>query len=473
MGTRRIRANWASLSLSDDDRAVVSLRRDGVPRCLRFASTGSLKQAIDEGTLSVRNWVLAVPKGLCILKSLNLPAHDLSEAATMVEFEITSLVPLPREDVTYGCTLLSRTENLLSILVWILRLEALEHYLEPYTAMGIRPVGVVPDAVAIHHWFMSATPDRPRVAMDVFVGRDRSLVLTDVEGNLQTAHEIVPPREDSGSSLGDAALEILRLRGEYLPASEDGGGIFLAGEDDCVAGIQEQLRSVAGGQLSGVELSVVPSPPMVSYSPESDSGQDGGGLRFEATVTTGLLAFFADSARRYLNLLSHEYLRHRQKRAAMLHRLQLGVMAGLLLLLLWACLAAAQWRLVKRSELIQLEIAPIKDIASAVDSKRQRVRAIQRQLANRDLIGRVVQELYEYTPQQISLCELRLSRNQGTLTVDLKGQADMLPTAFEYTEAVDGAKLLRGMQIVNAQQIPRAGGGSVVEFRANCVIRGN
>ena len=56
------------------------------------------------------------------------------------------------------------------------------------------------------------------------------------------------------------------------------------------------------------------------------------------------------------------------------------------------------------------------------------------------------------------------------MSIDIKGQADLLPTAFEYTDAVREAKLLRAMQIINAQQIPRAGGGSVVEFKATCTV---
>jgi len=467
----RIRTNWAAASILDDGRVMVCARHNGATHCGRFASAEALRQALEKGSLSVRRWVLAIPKDLCITKRLSLPTEDFSEATTMVEFEITSLVPLPRDAMSYGTTLVGRGEHVSHVLVWILRHETLEHYLQPYRAMGIEPKALIPDVVAIHHWFTSATSHKTGPALYVLADQARVLVLTDVENTLQALLEMPVSREDADASARAISQEILRLQQELAPGSLD-KSILLAGEEPSVTRIQEQLHRLVQDQAAPISLHVLASPPVVGSPPDSDDVRDDAGGCCQAAVVAGLMGLFTASVPRHLNLLPQAYLQRQEKRLALLRRVQRAAVCVLLVLLTWACLAAANWRLAKRARLIESQIAPIKQIAGAVESKRQRVRAIQQQLAHRELISRTVQELYEYTPQQISFSELKLSYHQGTLSLDLKGQADMLSTAFEYTEAVRQAQLVRGIQIVNAQQVPQPRGGSVVDFGASCTIRG-
>jgi hypothetical protein len=139
--------------------------------------------------------------------------------------------------------------------------------------------------------------------------------------------------------------------------------------------------------------------------------------------------------------------------------------------LTWVLLVVGNLRVTKQCQLVRAEIAPIRDTANAVAGKRQQLRAIQRQLSNRGQLGQLIQELYEHTPATISVYELTFSRQQEAASLEIKGQADFLPTALEYTDAVRDAELLAGLQIVNAQQIPQVGGGSTVEFKASCTIR--
>ena len=122
------------------------------------------------------------------------------------------------------------------------------------------------------------------------------------------------------------------------------------------------------------------------------------------------------------------------------------------------------------SRMIESQITPIEHTASTVDSKRQRVSAIQKQLSNRGQITAVIDELYRYTPRAISLSELRFVSGHSRASIEIKGQADALSTAFDYTEAMSKAELLSSIQILNAQQIPRPG-GSVVVFKAHCGIQ--
>jgi len=140
--------------------------------------------------------------------------------------------------------------------------------------------------------------------------------------------------------------------------------------------------------------------------------------------------------------------------------------------LLWPCSAAVNISVQRISHQIESPIAPIERIDGGVDSKRQRVKAIQKQMLNRGQITEILKELYLYTPKAISISELKFTSDYDKANIEIKGQADMLSSAFEYADAMNKAKLLDKIQIINAQQIP-VPGGSVVEFKANCVIRGS
>jgi Tfp pilus assembly protein PilN len=190
----------------------------------------------------------------------------------------------------------------------------------------------------------------------------------------------------------------------------------------------------------------------------------------EAIVAAGLLELATDSKLPHSNLLPQQYVKRYKQKALLFRYLLTGTLALALVLLVWLYLVATNWRIERMSHVIESQIAPIEHIASAVDSKRQRVKAIQRQLLNRGQITAVIEELYRYTPKAISISELSFMSEHSGASIEIKGQADLLSTAFDYTNAVRKAELLNRIQIVNAQQIPRPG-GSVVVFKAHCDIQ--
>ena len=124
------------------------------------------------------------------------------------------------------------------------------------------------------------------------------------------------------------------------------------------------------------------------------------------------------------------------------------------------------------SRVLESQIAPIEDTAGAVDSKRQRVEAIQRQLSSRGRIVEIIKELYQYTPKSVSINTLTYESRRDRSYIEIKGQADVLSTAWNYTEAMSKARLLNSIQISNVQMVPKPG-GSVVVFKAYCDISDN
>ena len=466
----RIKTDWASLSLAHDGNAVVCMKCNGVPRCIRFDSLEQLKQAIDSKTMLVKKWAVAVPRSLCILKPLALPASDLAEAANMIEFELPSLVPLPPDEIVYGCTVLSKQDNILNVLVCIVKLNTLDEHLKPYRAIGIEPRRITLNSLAIQNWFNTMNADTSGPKISALVNKHRCVVLTCINGNFHKANELTLSGGDVTISSREIVHEILNERGELPPSLKKEITVLCAGAKEYVSEVENLFRLISHDSAVSHKVDVVPNPGIACYTGDGECEYDGDNLCYEAIVATGLLELAVNSKLPYSNLLPQQYVRRYQQKTLLFNYLLTGSLSLVLILLSWLCLVAMNWRIERMSRTIESQIAPIEHIASSVDSKRQRVKAIQKQLSNRGQITQVVEELYRYTPRTISISELRFTSKHSGASIEIKGQADLLANAFEYTDAMGKADLLDKIQIVNAQQIPRPG-GSVVEFKAHCVIR--
>lgn len=468
MKEARIKTDWASLTMTHEGKAVICVRCNGTPHCLQFHSLEELKQALDSKKISVKKWAVAVPRSMCILKSLILPASDMAEVAKMLEFELPSLVPLPPSEVVYGCTLLNRQDNMLKVLVCILKLNTLNEYLGPYKAIGITPRRINMDSLAVQNWFNTAGDMTSDPKISAFVERCGCIVLTCINGDFHKIDERHLPAADATISLREVVQEILCQQDQLPPSLSKRTVILLAGAKEYTSEIENMLRVVLGKAASG-KVSVVESP-QIACCQDGNDGPSSDSLGYESAVTTGLFDLAANSKLPFSNLLPREHLKRTQQKALLRNYLLTGVLSLVLILLLWLSLITMNWRIEKASRMIELQIAPIEHIASSVDSKRQRVKAVQNQMSNRGQITQIYDELYRYTPKTVSISELRLVLRRNGANIEIKGQADVLSNAFEYVSAMSEADLLGEIQIINAQQIPRLG-GSVVEFKADCVIR--
>jgi len=467
MKAGRIKTDWASLTIADDGSAIICVKCDDKPCCVRFGSLEGLKQARDNRKISVKKWAVAIPRSSCILKPLALPASDLAEAAKMIEFEIPSLVPLPREKIVYGCTTLQKQNNMLNILVCILKLSTLNQHLEPYKAIGIEPHRITLNTLAIQNWFDTndAAASEPRIC--VLVNKHHGVVLTFVNGNFHKESELAPVEQDSAISSSEIVREIRQQKADLDSSLKEKGAILLAGTPEYVG----QVKTLLDSAPESGKVTVVANPEISSYK-DGKYGYDSSNniYSYEAIVAAGLYALAVNAKLPYSNLLPQQYVKRYLKKTLLSNYLLTAVLSVVLIILSLMSISAMNWRIEKMSGMIEAQIAPIEHAAGSVDSKRQRVKAIQAQLADRGQITRIVDELYKYTPRAISINQLKFSSKQSGALVEIKGQADLLSDAFEYTDAMSKAGLLNKIQIIDAQQIPRPG-GSIVEFKANCVIQ--
>ncbi|MFC1677110.1 hypothetical protein ACFL3G_08620 [Planctomycetota bacterium] len=193
-------------------------------------------------------------------------------------------------------------------------------------------------------------------------------------------------------------------------------------------------------------------------------------LTCDAIVAEGLLKAAEKPDFQYLNFLPKKLLKKAHQRKLLINSAVTAILAILVIFSFWLNFAMTNWRIDRACKQIKAQIAPVEHIASSVESKRQRVKAIQKQLSNRDQISQILRELYKYSPRAISISQLQFTSRSGAANINIKGQANSLSNAFEYSDAMKNADLLSNIQIINAQQISRPG-GSIVEFKADCLIR--
>lgn len=465
-----IKTEWASLSPADDGNVIVCAKHNGSSRCVRFTSLEQFRQAINEKKVLIKKWAVVVPRSSCILKSLALPASDLDEASRMIEFELPSLVPLSADETVYGSTPLNRQDNVLNTLVCILKLRTLEEHLEPYRAIGLEFHRIALSSLAIQCWFNAASPVTSKPLVCALMNKHRCAVQTCIEGNLHRANELSLAGSDTAASSHEIAGEMLRQRDELSASLKETVVFVLAGSEERTSEVKKLLRSVLPEPDVDGKVSVVPNPKVHCHTDSVETEDDGDRYAWEGILAAGLLELAMHAKFPYSNLLPQQYTRRLRQKVLLFRYLRTGCLTLVLILFVWLCLVAMNWRTERISREIESQIAPIEHTAGMVDRKRQRVNVIQQQVLNRGQIIAIINEIYEYTPKAISLSELRFVSRDGGASIEIKGQADLLSTAFSYTDAMGKAELLSNLQIENAQQIPRPG-GSVVVFKAYCDIR--
>lgn len=454
------KTRWASAKITPAGSVILCLKSASPSSCFYFENTDQLSEAIRKRRLSVKNWIVSVPDSLCITKSIELPASDIGQAYKMLEFELSSYLPLPAEELVYGCLPVSKNDNLLKVSVYILKLKTLEDILAKFKSVGIRPSKVMVDSVAVQSWFKQDR-DSGVSQITLLFGKEYLFASAAADGSFQRYEEI--SFQDSGleSQREQIINEINHLAAE-ISADKQQSVLKITAKTD----IQPEIKNWFEGNFNNTEFLKLPK--LESFakglSPEKD-------YTFESAVTQGLIKAAEDSDFIFLNLLGRKALKRAEQKQLITNASVTVVLGVFVVFCLWLNFFVMNWRIQRACQRISKEIAPIKHIASDVESKRQKVKAIQAQLSNRDQISGIFSQLYKYSPKQISISQMNYSSKADVASVNIKGQADTLSIAFEYSDAMKESELLNNIQIIDAQQIPRPG-GSIVEFKAECTVRG-
>ena len=455
------KASWASVKTTSEGSAIIYLKSTDVPACLYFENTDQLADAVRKRQIRVKHWIISVPKSLCITKTIELPASDIGQAYKMLEFELSSYLPLPAEELVYGCLPVSRNNNLLKVSVYILKLKALEGILAKFRSVGIKPSKVMVDSVALQSWFRSDKKS-DITEINLLPGNKHLFVAAAKDGSFQKYDEI-PLRDSSLESQREQITEEINHLAAEISADKRQSVLKIAAKTD----IQPEIKNWFEGDYKTIEFLKLPQ--LKSFikglAPDKD-------YSFESVVTQGLVRAAEEPDFAFLNLLGRKALKRAEQKQLITNTAVTAVLSVLLVFCLWLNFSVMNWRIQRACQKVTEQIAPIKNIAANVESKRQKVKAIQAQLSNRRQITEIFSQLYKYSPKEISISQMSYFSKADAASVNIKGQAKTLSGAFEYSDAMKDSELLNNIQIINAQQIPRPG-GSIVEFKAECTIKGN
>ncbi|MCK4887463.1 MAG: PilN domain-containing protein [Planctomycetes bacterium] len=467
MGHKKIKTDVAAIGKNSRGEFVVCLKTKAAVKCFYFDRAEQLREALESKQISAGKWIIAAPVENCICKELSLPAENFEQAVRMVEFELESLLPLPANQLVYGCSAIKTNSDIITLMVYILKLSVLESICSPYKELGVVPGKISVDNAAISCWF-NGRRAVSAVNIDILIDQDICLILFSVEGNLYDRQRINLKNENDSCWIGkvEKAIDSLNKRLSENRTSS----VTIAGGSENVDKLKDVLKHKQDS-FAIEKITVIKTP-----IPNSLAGSKNKIIPpkccLPAVLTTGLIESIEDDRLKYLDLVPRYQREKARRKKLIINSFAITMLSATLLVSLWLCLQAMNWRIDKHCRELQAQILPIEHIAEKVESKRQKLKAIQKQFAGRGIISQIFHELYKFSPSNISISQLNFKSKTDSAIIDIKGQSDSLSDAFEYADSMEQAPLLKKINITNVQQSPVAG-GSIVEFKANCIIRSN
>jgi len=469
-GAAGVKADQAAVVPYEGGGFITSVRQNEGTACFWFDSLDEIHQARVAGQLQIRQWIVALPDRLCILKSLSLPAADMQEAARMVEFELPSVIPLPLEELAYGCTPVDHSANMLTVLVYILKLKALDHFLQPFREAGLSPRHVIPHSLAVHAWFQGRIPAVSPRSVSTWIGPHRGWVMPCRQGHLAGVESVGWSSKAAEASAEQIAARIQTCCRTLADPPGDPVQCVLGASDGQSMLVKQVLETRSLLRGCAAETVVVTSPETAPVRWSDRRPYADGHTGYEQIVAVGALNGVTGPEYVHANLLPAREIARQQRRYRLRQTAVTGGLIAIVCLLMTAVFWCSNWRIRRACRSLEAAIAPIEDLAQDVDSKRQRIEAVTRQFRDRGMILAVFQDLLELTPPAVTISHLNFETGHAqTTTLRIRGQSDTA-TAIEYPAVLQKARFLRDIKTDRIGEINRAGAENLAEFQFRCTI---
>ena len=365
---------------------------------------------------------VSLPRRFFIAKVVALPGTNRDELTGMLKYELANLFPLPPEEVLWDWRPLCVREDGYTLC----RVVAAEASFAASRIDALRlaqtpRVAIEPSTVSLANYYLAGKGSWPgqAVILAAVTGDGLDLAIVGPHGI-----EVDRGIASSGGhmSASEAALEIDVLLSLYTGAGASGQvcGICLArgGHDE---GFAREL-----GALTGLPVEALETPRAASLLGEAAATD----LHIAAGAALGPM--LADGL--HLSLRTGDAA-ERERKDSRLYVVSVSVLAAVMTFCAaWLALAVRAYRSERFLGEIEARAARIRPIAGDVDAKRQRLGAIERQLAGQSRVFDVLVALYKLTPSDITLTSAEID-SQGVLTI--KGQAQQLFRASEYAMLLD------------------------------------
>jgi hypothetical protein len=167
------------------------------------------------------------------------------------------LIPLPVDEIVYGSTLLNKQDNMLNVVVCILKLNTLNEHLKPYRAIGIAPHRITLNSLAIQNWFNTTSTVTSGLVISALVNKPSCAVQTCIDGNFHKANELTLVGRDVTASSREIIQEILRQREELPTLLRETTMFLLAGAEEYVSEVRNLFCSVVRDSAVTDKVSIV------------------------------------------------------------------------------------------------------------------------------------------------------------------------------------------------------------------------
>ena len=473
-GKRRLSADVVGVELLADGTALaVGLRkgneRPKVAFARLFESAEELAGALMERKLRCGTLNVCIPGHRCASRRIRLPSTEPTEIRSMVEFEAERLIPFA-EGKTVHAFIASNSgdSGYTDALVFLTQESIIQPYIEPLLRKGLMPDRVLPAPVALLGWACAMEgiePDDHKALVLVVVAGSVDVVAL-LGDRIAYSRGIAPGtrgiREDLellaqvATSISHATASLGRKPDRVRVAAAQSDTEYLAAE------LGRRLALELGDGASAECSSRVEA--IGSPVPEGLSVGEGA-----AELSGAMLRALGAAAIEFVPELSGfnmlpESLSRLKRRAAFRKQLLVSLILSVALLAIAAALAEQQiHRQRRRIQAFRVQIAPIKDMAVALQRKKEQMKVLHAHVSDRDLPLIVLAELYQLTPSGIHLVGLEVSGTKVRIT----GQAESAGLAYSFPSVLMHSKVLGGVLFHGAQPVS-VRGGSVTEFSCSC-----
>lgn len=221
------------------------------PEILRLGSAeladlevASVKAALEKAGVVGPKAVLVVPRGLAILRDLELPAGTPEELAAMVRFQVERDVPVPLSELRYSFVEAGREGGKVRVQVAAAQREPLEKAVAALEAAGLKVAG----AVVSSYGLLGPRADGPGPAALVEVSAGEAEILVADAGRMELSRTAHLPEGDVAAALAEEIERTLRAWSAKSPG-RDVGRVVLAGEG---AEAEALAKAVEGRLAKGV-----------------------------------------------------------------------------------------------------------------------------------------------------------------------------------------------------------------------------
>jgi len=460
----RLKRRCLGMSLAADGAVYLA---DPEARRVYSVRSETFIEAVRRRQVYARRWHMVVPRRDCVLKTLSLPTTHESEVRQMLEFEVPGLMPAQSGEVCYDAMPLGPPqEGRQDVLVVLTPAGRLRARAKLLTDAGVVPETVIPSCVGLHRWLRACVADESADEYNALLAVDREhyhLVLESRGFMVASRSAAVEPAD--GIGLPDQVAEAQRWLGR-LPNADGApplATMFLVGEMQLV---RKQGRPDSDAASSGVgpaQRVVEPSIEMVAEQPGAPPSM------VQALSALGACLPDRGWEGRPLNLAPREWIEKRQRRRLWLDRAITAASVALAVACLCGYLTARNVRLAWQRDALVKQIEPIRDVAGALEAKKNQVRAIRSQMAIRPLPLEILMELHRRVPQNVFLSQLVMDLKPGASEVTLRGTARSLELAFVFPLLLEKSALFADVWPDGAQQVSR-GNDTLVEYGCRCRI---